>query len=173
MTMCYARVGEIGLSGDGVYEDAWDLTKRLLHETHDRNVRPEYKNILDEMDNLVERSPRENTVGVYVSYLLSLEIERISPHGIDFERISELSKDLYPKVVSFIKITEEEVEQTMLFAFGKSDIATRVPGGILTLYSAAILGQLMVDVEEETEYLRPRLAAWLVRTQHHTKPAND
>ena len=110
---------------------------------------------------------------MYVSYLLSLEIERISPHGIDFERISELSKDLYPKVVSFIKITEEEVEQTMLFAFGKSDIATRVPGGILTMYSAAILGQLMVDVEEETEYLRPRLAAWLVRTQHHTKPAND
>lgn len=55
--MCYARVGEIGLSGDGVYEDAWDLTKRLLHETHDRNVRPEYKNILDEMDNLCRAQP--------------------------------------------------------------------------------------------------------------------
>ena len=151
-------------AADGIDNSVWQVLRDAVAAVRSRNPRGLRETIIqfDSFEDAIKEHSIK-TAYVYLTFFVGKQLWHLSPDSLTTATIRQVAERIYPDFSKFCYYNVDGLTEFLLAAFGKSEYASTLDAGQLTVLLAVAFGLLIEDdedVEAAMNRMRPGLSEW-------------
>lgn len=158
---------DMNITADGIDDSVLQVLREAVVSVRSRDPRRLQEAILqfDGFEDPIKEDAVKKAY-IYLTYFVGKQLRHLSPEALTTATIRQFAERIYPDFSRFCYYNVDGLTEFLLAAFGKSEYASTLNAGQLTVLLTVIFGLLIEDnedVQAAMNRMRPGLSEWCAR----------